>query len=112
MYLLINKNSVLPFSSGKQYMVGTGYIALYDEGKEETVCCLCRILDKEEIQLYKTEKMLSSVCVLNSKEQKNSAVIPTILVIVLCHVDDVEEADKMVESYRKGLEALEQFRSD
>ena len=109
MYLLMNKNFVLPFSSGRRYPVGTGYIALYDEGGEETVCCLCRILDREEIRLYQAEKNLSSVCTLDNREGENSEVIS---VIVLCQVNGVEEADKVVESYRRGLEALEQFRSD
>lgn len=110
MYLLIRGNSALPFSSSRRYPVGTGYIALYDEGKERSACCLCRILDREELRLYQTKKNLSAVCDLDYKRWKGGAALPLVPVVVLRQTEDVEEADKTVEGYRKGLEALEEFR--
>lgn len=110
MYLLIRKNSVLPFSAGRRYPVGTGYIALYDEGKGKSACCLCRILDREELRLYQTKKNLSAVCDLGEKRGERGAAFTSVPVVVLCQTEGVEEADEMVEGYRKGLEALEEFR--
>ena len=105
MYLLQKQEKALLFPAAKRYEVGTGYIALYDE--EEHICCLCRQLDPEEIQTLQMQKHSCRICELDD----GRPVKQMMAVVLLGQLDTLENADREVEGYRQGLEALGQFRS-
>lgn len=105
MYLLQRQDHALLFPAAKRYDVGTGYIALYDE--KEHICCLCRLLDPQELQTVQMQKHSCRICDLDDERP----VKPMTAIVLLGQLDTLENADRKVESYRVGLEALEQFRS-
>lgn len=50
--VLFNNHQPLAFNLFRKYIIGTGYVALYDYLDGD--CVLCRILDEKEISYYRT----------------------------------------------------------
>lgn len=96
MYVLyVNGKVDLGFDIGKQYDLGSGYIAL--KNKRKPVCILCRFLSKdEETYCRKTHYLIDDR---DEKKEKRK-------VVILNELDDFEQADKVIESYRKAYDTF------
>lgn len=93
--LFYGKNKVpIPFDEYKEYDVGTGYVALYDE--QNHFCILCRILDEREISsFFKTSNKLIL-------KHNSSADIDELMVVIICtDLGNLSKADNIIERITK-----------
>lgn len=80
------------FQKYKTYQLGTGYVALFDNENNKTVCMLCRILDDEEISSFDKKAI-------NTLVLKSSEVVKELTALIISQsLKSIEEADDIIDS--------------